>query len=253
MAESKPQYYKLASIVDNFMIENDLPDGWFAKSLVFAIRGLRELSLDTWNDVKTVLLDVSDQKTVLLPDDFVDWSYVGIQIGQYRVAIGVNDELNTLNRRPDSPSVAGLPTQHMPNGIDFDAYNYNFNNYAGGGFWCRGLVTKGFFKVFDNGQCKQLLIDYDYPIKKVYVNYITDGFNPCEETIIHPYLYDYLVKYMEHKYEEKNNPKATESSIDRKARDVFWAEKRIRARKNNLDPQTLLNITRQYTTLAIKM
>jgi hypothetical protein len=93
-------------------------------------------------------------------------------------------------------------------------------------------------------------MDYDYAFSQVYVEYITDGLEPCGETMVHPYLYDYVFKFMEMRYEKKNNPKATNFSIDSAEKDVFWAEKRIRARRNKLTPQNLLNITRQEARLT---
>lgn len=250
------QYYKLASVVDHWLIENDLGSGWFAKGLVWAIRGLREVKLDTWQDVLTELFPVTERNTVILPPSFVDWVKIGTPYGQYAKTMSINDDLNLLDRSPNDSVVSGLLEQNLPNGIDVGAYQgYNFSNYNGSCFFGigGGFITKGHFKVHDDGQCKKLLMDYDYPFDNVYVEYITDGFNPCGETVISPYLYDYIIKYMDLRYEEKNNPKATESSIYRKGRDVFQAERRIRARRNNLDPKTLLDLTRKETTLTIRM
>ena len=56
-----------------------------------------------------------------------------------------------------------------------------------------------------------------------------------------------LKKGMEFSWEEEKNPSRTEASIDRKAKDLRDAWRLVRARKNNLDPQTILNLTRQQT------
>jgi hypothetical protein len=257
MSANKNNYNKLSAIVDQFLIENDLHNGMFPKSLAWAMRGLRELSLDVAQDVKTELLDVTDRKTVILPDSFCDWVKVAAQKGQYAITLGVNADLTSLPRTINSPSVSGLLSQHLPNGISFDAYSsafggYQFLNFNGSTVFGigSGLPAKGYFKVLDDGCCKQLLMDYDYSLSKVYLEYITDGIDPCGETVVSPYFYDYLIKYISHEYEKKNNPKASESSIFRTGEDVYWAEKRIRSRKNNLDPKTLLDLTRQETRLT---
>src|SRR4029079_19806696 len=98
MSASKSNYNKLSSIVDQFLIENDLHNGWFPKYLAIAMRGLREMKLDTAQDVKTALLPVTDTKTVILPDSFVDWVKVAAQQGQYAITLGVNAELTSLPR-----------------------------------------------------------------------------------------------------------------------------------------------------------
>lgn len=256
MAKSN-DFNQVASIVDQFLIENDLHNGWFPKALAWALRGLREIRLDSWQDVKTVLLPVTDRKTVVLPDGFVDWTKVAAKNGQYYMTLGVNSQLTGLDRTAASKNVAGLLSQHLPNGIAFSSYGggYDFYNFSSTSFFGvgMGLPSKGYFKVVDHGGCKELLMDYDFYLKEVYLEYITDGLDPCGQTVVSPYLYDYLIKYMELRYEDKNNPKATESSIYRKEQDLFWAEKKIRMRRNNLDPQTLLNLTRQETRLTPHM
>ena len=255
MSDNK-KYYKISATVDQFLIDNELGSGWFQKALSWALYGLRELHLDSWADIKTRLLDVTDRKTAILPGDFVDWTKIGVRRGQYVITLGVNDDLNLLPRTTSSETVSGLLSQNLPNGLDFGNYSgYLFSNYGGSSFpsYGDGLPSKGHFKIHDNGNCKEILLDYDYAFDKVYLEYITDGFDPCEETILHPYYVDYILKFMEYKFEEKNNPNRTEASIFRKGQDLHWAEKKVRMRKNDLDPRTLLTITRANTRLTPKM
>lgn len=250
---SSNDFNKLSAIVDQFLIENDLHDGFFPKALAWACRGLREVRLDSWSDVKTVLLAVTDRKTAKLPQDFIDYTKIGAPYGQYALTLGLNDELKTTNRQTTDQTVCGLLSQHMPNGLDFGNYEgYNFFNFNGSTLFGigGGLPSKGYWKINDTGECKELLLDYDYSLPQVYVEYITDGFDPCGETIIHPYLYQYVFSFMEMRYEKKNNPKATQRSIDEAERDVFWAEKKLRARRNPLDPQTVINISRAEIRLT---
>lgn len=253
---SKTSYNKLSAIVDNFIIENDLTGGWFNKCLAWAYRGLREVRLDSWQTVQTALLDVTDRKTVVLPDEVVKVTKVGVKRGQYCITLGVNDDLTVLNRTDDSDSIRGLLSQHMPTGINFSAYSgCTFYGYNGGTIRGigGGLPYKGFFKVHDNGQCKELLMDYDYAFSQVYIEFITDGIDECSDPYVDPLLYDYMMCYMEAKYEAKNNPNRTEASIFRMEQALHFATQRVRARRNNLDFQTLLNLTREFATLTPRM
>lgn len=254
MKQSNRDFYKVSAIVDQFLIDNDLPNGFFPKALSWALRGLREIKLDVCGDVKTELLDVTERKTVVLPDDFVDWVKVGIRAGQYVIVVGVNSDLNTLPRTASSPSIAGLMSQHMPNGIDFSQYQgYDFYNFNDGPLYGvgQGLPSKGYFKYHDDGNCKQLLMDYDFGISQVYLEYITDGLSSCGgDTVVNPYLFDYCLKFIQCQYELRNNPKATNWSKSEAERDVFWAEKKVRARNNRITPQDILNITRQEARLT---
>lgn len=248
------QHNKISAIVDHVMFKKTLPDQWFQWFLEMALWDLRELRLDVWADVKTELLPVTDRRTVILPSCYVAWTKVACRVGQYYVTLGVNDKLNTLDRDPANLQfVQGLLSQNLPNGLNFNAYSgYYFFNYGGATLqaYSGGFITKGSFREHFNGVVKELLLDYDYLHDHVYLEYITDGFDPCGETVVDPYFADYLKKCMEFHWEEEKEPNRTEASIARRGRsmrDAYWV---VKGRKNDLDPKTLLNISRSGTRLT---
>lgn len=249
------RYWKIGSIVDQFVAENQLPDSYHKLGLAFALWGFREFSLDSHQDVKTCLLDITDRRTVIVPIGFVDWVKIGLKYGQYCVTLGVNDDLNTLERTANEGHVNPLAFQ-MPNGISVDAYQgYYFFNYDGaslsgiGG----GLPSKGFFKVVKRDTCTEILLDYDIPCTQLYLEYITDGFDPCVESVVNPYIANYVKKCIEFGYEEKHNPARTEASIFRKGRELEAARRTANGRMNQLDPKTMINISRKHTKLTPKI
>lgn len=248
------QHNTISAVVDHVLFKKTLHEAWYQWMLEMGLWHLRELKLSTWQDVKTVLLEVTDRKTVLLPDSFIDWVAVGIPVGQYVVTLGVNSKLKLTDRSTDDNIVAGLLSQNMPTGIDFDNYTgYRLHNFNGSSLRSIGAglnIQKGTFRYIDHGTSKELLLDYDFNQTHVYLEYITDGFDPCGETIVNPYFADYVKKGMEFSWEEEKNPSRTEASIDRKAKDFRDAWRLVRARKNNLDPQTIINVTRQQTRLT---
>lgn len=250
------QHNKISAIVDHVMFKKTLPEAWWQWCLEMGLWHLRELKLDVWQDVVTEYLPVTDRKTVILPTSFVDWVKVGVKVGQYIVCLGVNGSLNHLDRDANSDDyVNGLLSQNLPNGLNFNSYGGQyFFNYNGSALSCiGGFIAKGSFKVHTSGTTKELLLDYDYPHDYVLVEYITDGFEPCGETIVDPYFSDYVKKGVEFEWEKEKNPNRTEASIRRYGLDLFAAECKVRARKNNLDPQTLLNISRQQTRFTPKI
>jgi hypothetical protein len=250
-------YNKISAIVDHFLIKKGQTEHYFNWVLAMVLWYLRELRLDSAQDIKTELLPVTDRKTVILPLNCVDVILTAVKVGQYAVTLGVNDKLTLLDRQPNSADfVHGLLSQNLPNGLNFNAYSgFNMFNYNGGSIssYGGGFAAKGTFRIHDNGTCKEILLDYDYPYTEVYVEYITDGFDPCGETVVNPYLADYCLKAAELAWEEEKNPNSTENSIFRKGQDLHYAEKKVRARKNDLDPQTLLNISRQQTRFTPKI
>lgn len=257
MDYSNASYNKVSAIVDHFLIKKGLTEHYYNWVLAMMLWHLRELRLDITQDVKTELLPVTDRKTVLLPLCCVDVVLVAMKVGQYAVTLGVNDKLTMLDRQPNSTDfVNGLLSQNLPNGLNFNSYGgYYAFNYNGGSVQCfgTGFITKGSFKIHNNGVSKEILLDYDYPYNEVYVEYITDGFDPCGETVVNPYLADYCLKGAELSWEEEKNPSRTEASIYRKGVEFNDAKRVVRARKNDLDPQTLLNISRAQTRFTPKI
>lgn len=256
MSNDKKPYYKLASCVDDFLDDNSLHNGFFMKALKWAQRAVREIRLDIFQQPKTVLLNVTERKTVVIPEGYVDWLKIAVKKGQYAITLALNDDLTITERHKGDNSIRGLLSQHMPNGTNLSGYGgYMFNNYNGSNFlgWGGGLPSKGFFKIVENGDCKEIFLDYDYNYSQVYLEYISDGLSPCEETIIHPYEYNYVMAFMEMMYEKKNNPKATNYSKEEASRDLFDAGRQLRGRYNELDPRTLITMSRAEARMTTKL
>lgn len=250
VAYTPGQYNKVSAIVDRFLFMNGLPDAWWQWALEAGLWEFRELNLDVAQQPKTELLPVTDRKTVILSPGFVDWVIVAAPVGQYYVTMGVNPKLRLTDRNTNDTVVAGLLSQNLPNGLDFNAYGgftlYNYNGVSIRSIGC-GFSAKGMFRVKETGLIKELLLDYDYNYSHIYLESITDGLDLCGETILNPYYCDFFYKAIAAVWEDGHNPSRTEASIRRKQQDLAQAIRVVRARKNDLDPQTLLNISRQQT------
>jgi hypothetical protein len=256
MSEAQSTYYRITSIVDDFLDENSLHSSWYQKSLKWAYKALREIRLDIFQHPKSLLLPVTERKTIVLPGDFVDWTKIGVKRGQYVITLALNDDLTINERHANDATIKGLLSQHMPNGTDFGQYGgYYFNNFNGSNFLSigGGLPSKGYFNIIDHGGCKEIALDYDYGYSDVYLEYISDGIDPCEQTIVHPYEYDFIFTYMEYRYELKNNPKATNYTKDEAGKDLYFAGVKLNARYNDLDPRTLITMSRAEARLTTKL
>lgn len=245
----------ISTMVDEWLILNDLTRHWFPKYLLVAINGLKELKIDVTGDIIACILPVTDRKTVILPGDYSDFIIVGIPRGQYYIPLAINGRLRKDTRTSNrNDVVAGLLSQNLPNGVSTTDYSGNyFFNYDGACNPDGQLPSKGHFTIQKVGLCKEILLDYDYGFSTLYLEYFNGGFDPNGETMVHDYEQDYLKKVMEFFYEDKNNPKATEASKIRKGRELAAAEKKVRARYNDLTPSTMLAINRTGTRLTPKM
>ena len=66
-------------------------------------------------------------------------------------------------------------------------------------------------------------------------------------------LADYLHAVMDFKYEESFNPNRNEASIRRMGRNLADEERLVRASRNDLDPKTMITITRRETRFTPKI
>lgn len=169
----------------------------------FAIEGLREFQWDMAQQVKTVRLSLTAWKSILLPVDFVDWALLGIEIDN-TIQVFTNDEripLPTLDEDEDgeldAPTVATeYPTEQIPG-----------NRYAfyGAGGWGQdkgelyGLLAKsngiGYYKM--NTERREIQFTPSLAADTIiYMEYISDGFNPTEKTVVNIYAGKLLKLYI---------------------------------------------------------
>jgi len=259
--DAKKTYFTLAAICDQVLIDLDLTPHYFNKLLSWACWGIAQLKLDTAQEPKTIVMDISDVRTCTLPVDYIDWTKVGIPWGQYVKTFSVNSSLSHIDRTPGNPDFSkNYPPDWLPNGVDITAYGgYNFSNYGGRSIFSvgGGLAHRGQFVVVDRpGGVKEMLLDSNLPAgtTQIYLEYIALGINPCGETVLSPYLADYARQYIIHQYERfRKGPEKSEAAIVRTGRELWSAEMLVRARSNIIDKDTLIALTRKGYRLTNKI
>jgi len=255
------QYGKLSALVDHVLtVDLDLPvSHYFQRYLAAAKFYVVQLKIKKAQEVKTVLLDVSDVNTCSLPIDFVSWVKIGEQWGQYVRTLSVNRSLNKLDRDADFPFLDGGSPGQLPNGVSFDQYGgYAFTNYNGVALFGLGggLPSQGHFTIKEcPGGVSELLLDANVCTSgQIYLEYIGIGINPCGETILHPTLWDCVRRYLLFWDEEKKKVGRSETAIQRLGRDLWTAEMEMRACSNlNLSPDDIVTLTRQAYRVTNKI
>jgi len=256
--DPKNRFFKVASIVDQVCIDLDLPtDKYFNKFLSWALFDIVDLKMDAANDVITVKLPISDVNTVTLPGNYVDWVKIGIPSGQYIKTLAVNEDLSSQERTVGNPEFsADFPPGWLPNGTDITAYGYEFANYGGRSLLSMGggLPSRGHFKVVGRpGNNYELLLDAGIPSEEIYIEYIGLGIDPCGETVLSPYLGQWLRADLHHAYEKfKPESRRSEAAIQRTGRELWHQEQKVRGRTNKLTPDDVLSATRKSYRLTNK-
>lgn len=259
IVQAQNTWFKLSAIVDTacHRLGISVPH-YFQRLLEFAKWELIQFKLDRASQPKTVLLDISDLNTVKLPGDCIDWTKIGVQDAQFVRTIGINDDLSKIDRTPGVPEFGrAVSPGWLPNGTGITEYGngFEFLNYGGtsligvGG----GLPHEGHFQVVDRGGFKEILLDGNFNADQLYVEYIALGVNPCGDTVVEPYIADYVLKALLFLYESEINPKATEASIARRGREKSAAFRIAGGRVNSIDKETLLLTTRRHYRLTNKV
>jgi len=91
------KWAKLDSIIRRNLLAKRQPLHYYIEYLVHASSCLRELTFDSLRIINTVKLELNDYFAADLPCDFVDWTKVGIMMGQFVQPITQRESINRLH------------------------------------------------------------------------------------------------------------------------------------------------------------
>jgi hypothetical protein len=179
-------YVTLRSIINKILAKRE--EGGLHKYLklkIFALDCVAELYADAAQEVKTVKIPMSALKTVELPIDCVGLVKVGAQIGD-KVQVFLKDSQIALyfdeNACGDEVVNASALSNNEQVSIPFYFANFinDFGEHKGGFYgYSNGAIDKGYIV---NG--KTIYFNSDVETTDVYIEYVSSGFNPSEETVV---------------------------------------------------------------------
>ena len=149
--------------------------------LHIANRGLKELTYDVLGSTKVTLIDVDNTLRIDLPVDYLDYEFVGVIDGNYRL-----EPLGFNNRIPLYGSVN--------NQTEFDDQYVAVN---GGMFGIGGGQNRnGYFSPKIDEENNQMILSSVAVGLTVYLEYISDGRDTDGLTVIHPYAEEALMSWI---------------------------------------------------------
>lgn len=178
-------HIELKEIIYAYMDEARQNGSVFRRLWGIAVRGVTELSLDIIPNIKTCRLCVDGNKTAQLPEDYINWSKVGV--------LNSVGEVATLKHNPNLTLYAANDTNRLSKntdsvGVDLgrisDLFylNYFDAEYRYGGVNLFGLsgneATKiGDFRIDD--QCGVMVLDNSFPTDYVIMEYVAAPSEDC--------------------------------------------------------------------------
>jgi len=236
----------LDKIVRSVLLQKGLPLHYYMQFLKLSADCIRELSFDSARIVNTVELVVNQQDfSVPTPCDYVDWTKIGIPIGQKIRPIYEVDSINRLQaKNPDGQTTTftsaqdnsqnnllpGWPGYWLFQNID------DLGENTGRQFGISAANTTNGFKVILEGNRIQLTESFTEPT--IILEYISDCQSVDNASMVDPYAQAVIEAYDDWKF--KLHIRRSGLGEVATAFDLFKRElRRYRARKSDL---TLLAI-----------
>lgn len=171
----------------------------------YAIEGHREFHFDLSQEIKTTQLSLTAWKAIELPPDYVDWVIIGVVINN-QIAAFTRDEKISLYH-DDSDPLDGFPDARTGDN-SYPSYDLSSerlylapptSKYGEDPGQLYGLTVKsngvGYFK--ENRQRREIQFNTNIDgSTKVYLEYISDGYNPCESTVVNLYAAKLIKLYI---------------------------------------------------------
>ena len=211
---------------------------WYMQCLVYGTNIAKELALDNVGVINTELITLDEFGAAKLPDDYVDWTKIGLAVGQYiRPLISENG----INRLPKLDSngnqelynnvTAPIQSGYLPYtyyqqvvfnsygeyiGREFGSANYNYNdNY-------KILKERGII------QCSEALAG-----QQIVFEYISNGCCTIGTVGVEPYSEATIRDYIKWQLKEHNRNMGLGERADAK-NEYIKQHKKLIARKSKL-------------------
>lgn len=217
-------YRPLSEIVSEALLDSGEGAHWFERYSRWAIKYAEEIFSDWCPQVKTVELSITPWKSIQLPADCYDYIQVGVRNG-HDVMTFVHDRTiaTVFDKDENGQKVANSQPNYLddflpdPTLSDTIVPFFNLTNTLtplgenpGKLF---GLLVKdnglGYFTENKNKDVSELQFKFKVASgTKVYLMYITSGFSPDGETMIHPDYAEYIVQGIHRERQSKSRDKS---------------------------------------------
>ena len=219
----------------------------------WAIEGFRDWHFDIASEIKTVKLTLTDWKAVEIPIDYVDWVKIGVLNSDGRIMLFTHDDRIDIHHEDedgypeDVTSTETLPEPTVDSNVDELAlWNYGDSGQL------FGLVAKsnsvGYYKF--NPQRRE--IQFAPSIKsdtEIYLEYISDGIDPCEKTVVNVYaakLIRLYIHWQRVKYAKSSNA----GQIEMARRDYYTEHRVVQHRLSPVTVEDVIEASRNGYRLS---
>jgi hypothetical protein len=153
----------------------------------YAIDFIRDFHSRSTGDIKTVKINMDHLKRIKLPDDCIEVVKVGVQMGdKVRVMLTDNeialyyDKDSCGDKQPNASAQSNQSSDQLLYPFFFTNYVNSQNEHLGGFYgYGDGVVAQG-YRIND----RYIHFNSDVDTVNAYIEYLSNGFNPNEETLV---------------------------------------------------------------------
>lgn len=120
------------SIVRGYLFDKQLPIHYYVQCLSYALTGVQELEYDTLPTIKSVRLTLNEFAEATIPDDYVDYTRVAIEFGQYLIPLVHRPSINRLKNLSGSTQI---PYPSEPVALEEAELLWNYDVYYNTAFY----------------------------------------------------------------------------------------------------------------------
>ncbi len=217
--------YTLSEITEELLVELGEGQGGskFARFYQLGLSFLRQKHFTTTGVPKVVVLELNDNDTADLPNDYVQYTKIGISINGQIVSLGLDNNMGLTNSYDDCGNVV-LPT--VGNGIIYNTYGNivdrvgdHFRNGEGmGRFFGAGADNNclGYYKI--DKATNQIRFSALAQRVGIVLEYLADVNAIDQDFEVHPFCIEALKDYMFWKYKLRSNKPLGETNM---AHDIY--------------------------------
>lgn len=232
--------YTLDKVVRSALADKQYPMHFYLQFLTYGVDALRELNMDVMQDVKSVRLPINSYNAAFLPNDYVDYTRVGNEMGQYISPWGEKKEsfnrLNKFDSQGNKVDYGDVEAENgiLPNnweGFWYSSYVNDKGEHLGRIFNNRPGYRESFVILRERGEIQ---LDTSYTGTEIVMDYISDGTSLTASNSIHPYAISTIKAYIF--WKQKSHGRQYGIGERREAADEYYNQLRtLRARMNNID------------------
>lgn len=191
MKGSTETYISLNEIVNEALLDLGFSSHYKEQFLSWGLRYYKKLRMDVLREVRTIQLTMTPWKSVVLPDDAVDWIMIGIKDGEMLKTFVNDPKLSPRASAADN----GAPVAPTFNNVDVSGEGVQWFNCSDLGEdpgKLYGMLIKdnglGYFTPNFHEGVNEIQLSAQVPAgTTIYLMYLSNLFDPNRDTIIHPY------------------------------------------------------------------